>query len=86
MIKLIIVRGSSALLSLVLLLFLSKYYAPDISDKVYIDMSLLIANTILLSFGFDKKIWNAFGMIEAIRIYNNWFQRTGMRRGRCSRN
>ena len=74
MIKLILIRGSSAVFSLALLFILSKFFNSEISDNIYIDMSLLIANTILLTFGFDKKMWKARTSKESINTYNIWFQ------------
>ena len=74
MIKLILVRGFSAVFSLALLFILSKYFESNISDNIYIDISLLMTNTILLTFGFDKKIWKATTLKDSISIYNIWFQ------------
>jgi len=74
MIKLILVRGSSAVISLALLFILSKFFNSEISDNIYIDMSLLMANTILLTFGFDKKIWKVRTKKESYNTYNIWFQ------------
>ena len=74
MIKLILVRGLSAVFSLALLFILSKYFESNISDNIYIDISLLMTNTILLTYGFDKKIWKAKTLKDSISIYNIWFQ------------
>ena len=74
MIKLILVRGLSAVFSLALLFILSKYFESNISDNIYVDISLLMTNTILLTFGFDKKIWKATTSKDSISIYNIWFQ------------
>jgi hypothetical protein len=74
MIRLTLVRGFSAVFSLALLFILSKFFNSEITDNIYIDMSLLMANTILLTFGFDKKIWKVTTLKKSIYTYNIWFQ------------
>ena len=74
MLKLITLRSLSAISSLCLLLLLANITSAEFSDGVYTDIALLMANTILLTFGFDKKIWSVKTNEQGVKIYNVWFQ------------